>query len=127
MGAVRLPKILVLIIDDSFVGAGAIVCAGAGPGVQAGAKLGTSFSFFVPGLAHVTLIELRLALISYQDYHMLLLTLAGSCSPSSVPPAARWRAPLPLSTRPLALTMHAQPHFPRAASEPACAHFRPVA
>ena len=25
----------------------------------------------------VTLIELRLALISYQDYHILLLTLAG--------------------------------------------------
>ena len=33
--------------------------------------------FFVLGLPHVTLIELRLALISYQDYHMLLLTLAG--------------------------------------------------
>ena len=32
---------------------------------------------FVPGLPHVTLIELRLALISYQDYHILLLTLAG--------------------------------------------------
>ena len=32
---------------------------------------------FVLGLPHVTLIELRLALISYQDYHMLLLTLAG--------------------------------------------------
>ena len=38
---------------------------------------GPSFSFFVPGLPHVTLIELRLALISYQDYHMSLLTLAG--------------------------------------------------
>ena len=39
---------------------------------------GPSFSFFVLGLPHVTLIELRrLALISYQDYHMLLLTLAG--------------------------------------------------
>ena len=32
---------------------------------------------FVPGLQHVSLIELRLALISYQDYHILLLTLAG--------------------------------------------------
>ena len=38
---------------------------------------GPYFSFFVLGLPHVTLIELRLALISYQDYHMLLLTLAG--------------------------------------------------
>ena len=38
---------------------------------------GPSFSFFVLGLPHVILIELRLALISYQDYHMLLLTLAG--------------------------------------------------
>ena len=27
----------------------------------------------------LTLIELRLALISYQDYHMFLLTLAGPC------------------------------------------------
>ena len=37
-----------------------------------------SFSFFVLGLPHVTtLIELRIALVSYQDYHMLLLTLAG--------------------------------------------------
>ena len=42
------------------------------------ALLGTSFSFFVLGLPHVVnLIELRLAFISYQDYHMLLLTLAG--------------------------------------------------
>ena len=32
---------------------------------------------FVPGLPQVTLIELRQALISYQDYHILLLTLAG--------------------------------------------------
>ena len=31
----------------------------------------------VPGLPHVTLIELRKALVSYQDHHMLLLTLAG--------------------------------------------------
>ena len=31
----------------------------------------------VPGLPHVMLIELRQALISYQDYHMLLLTLAS--------------------------------------------------
>ena len=38
---------------------------------------GPSFPFFVLGLPHVTLIELRVALISYQDYHMLLLTLAG--------------------------------------------------
>ena len=33
--------------------------------------------FSVPGLPHTMLIELRQALISYQDYHMLLLTLAG--------------------------------------------------
>ena len=33
---------------------------------------------FVPGLPHVILIELRWALVSYQDYHiLLLLTLAG--------------------------------------------------
>ena len=32
---------------------------------------------FVPGLPNVTLIELRKASILYQDYHMLLLTLAG--------------------------------------------------
>ena len=32
---------------------------------------------FVPGLPHVILIELGQALLSYQDYHMLLLTLAG--------------------------------------------------
>ena len=40
------------------------------------------FSFLVPGLAHVSsaLIELRLARISYQDYHMLLPTLRGPSS-----------------------------------------------
>ena len=39
---------------------------------------GPSFSFLVLGLPHVTLIiELRLALISYQDHHIRLLTLAG--------------------------------------------------
>ena len=40
---------------------------------------GTYFSFFVPGLPHVTLVELRLPprIILYQDYHMLLLTVAG--------------------------------------------------
>ena len=38
---------------------------------------GPSVSFFVPGLPpHVKRTELRLGLISYQDYHMLLLTLA---------------------------------------------------
>ena len=31
----------------------------------------TSVSFFVLGLPHVTLIELRVALISYQDHHVL--------------------------------------------------------
>ena len=41
------------------------------PNVSCG---GPSFSFFVLGLPHVTRTELRLALISYQDYHMLLLT-----------------------------------------------------
>ena len=40
--------------------------------------------FFVLGLPHVTLIELRLALISYQDYHMLLLTLAGHADLATV-------------------------------------------
>ena len=34
--------------------------------------------FFVPASPHVILPELRQALISYQDYHMLLLTLAGT-------------------------------------------------
>ena len=33
--------------------------------------------YFVPGLPHVILLELSQALISYQDYHMLLLSLAG--------------------------------------------------
>ena len=33
--------------------------------------------YFVPGLPHVVLIELRQAFILYQDDHMLLLTLAG--------------------------------------------------
>ena len=32
--------------------------------------------YFVPGIPHI-LIELRQALVSYQDYHLLLLTLAG--------------------------------------------------
>ena len=32
---------------------------------------GTSSPRFVPGLPHVILIELRQALISYQDYHVL--------------------------------------------------------
>ena len=40
---------------------------------------GPCFSFCALGLPHVvTLIELRLDLISYQDHYMLLLTLAGS-------------------------------------------------
>ena len=40
---------------------------------------GPSFSLLVLvlGLPHVTLIELRLGLILYQDYRMVLLTLAG--------------------------------------------------
>ena len=33
---------------------------------------------FLPGSPHVILIESRRALISYQGYHMLLLTLAGN-------------------------------------------------
>ena len=33
--------------------------------------------YFVPGLPNVILIELRQALILYQDYHMLSLTFAG--------------------------------------------------
>ena len=42
------------------------------------AELGPSFSFLVPGMPHVNRgPSLRLLLISYQDYHMLLLTLAG--------------------------------------------------
>ena len=39
----------------------------------------------VPGLPHVTLIELRLALVSYQDYHILLLTLAGAAARAARP------------------------------------------
>ena len=35
--------------------------------------VGANIAIFALGLPHVTLIELRLALISYQDYHMLLL------------------------------------------------------
>ena len=34
---------------------------------------GLLYPYFVPGLPHAMLIELRQALISYQDYHMLLL------------------------------------------------------
>ena len=34
-------------------------------------------AYFVPGLLHVLHSESRQALISYQDHHMLLLTLAG--------------------------------------------------
>ena len=37
-----------------------------------------SSPYFVPGLPHVILIELRQALRSYQDYHTLSLTLAGT-------------------------------------------------
>ena len=33
---------------------------------------------FVPELPHFMLVELRQALILYQNYHMLLLTLAGT-------------------------------------------------
>ena len=59
---------------------------------------GPSFSFFVPGfvpgLPHVTLIELRLALISYQDYHMLLLTFAGTRYNYTVRESRRAELPL---------------------------------
>ena len=51
--------------------------AAAGVRVRVRALPGPSFSFLVLGLPHVSLIELRLALISYQDYHMLLLALTG--------------------------------------------------
>ena len=44
-----------------------------------------SSPYFVPGLPHVILIELRQALRSYQDYHVLSLALAGTSS--------RWTAP----------------------------------
>ena len=58
---------------------------------------------FVPGLTHVRLIELRQALISYQDYHLLLLTLAG-----------RVRGALDAEPHPVARLLHAkqsrQPH-----------------
>ena len=38
---------------------------------------GPSLPFFVPELPHVTLVELRLALISYQDYHILEANVWG--------------------------------------------------
>ena len=39
---------------------------------------GARAHYFVPESPHIILIELRQALISYQDYHMLPLTLAGT-------------------------------------------------
>ena len=73
MGAARLPKILVLTIDD-FVSP-----------QERQAKLVVqarpSLSFLCTRIAACyPLLELRLALLSYQDYHMLLLTLAGDAS-----------------------------------------------
>ena len=46
---------------------------------------GPSCSFFVLGLQHVALIELRLALVSHQDYHMLLLAARAVSPPSRIP------------------------------------------
>ena len=66
--------------------------------------------FFVAGLPHLMLIELRQALISYQDYHILMLT--RSTPPSSIVHAnlaavCRHLAGLP---RVCALSIHS---FPR--------------
>ena len=44
------------------------------------------FPYFVPGVPHVMLIELRKAPVSYQDYHMLLLTLGRRSRPPTAPP-----------------------------------------
>ena len=57
---------------------------------------------FVPGLLHVMLsaIELRQALISYQDYHMSVLTLAGHVYFNFSPACASGRYALTMS-RPL--------------------------
>ena len=41
--------------------------------------------YFVAGLPHMILIELRQALVSYQAYHMLWLTLAGARNRRSRP------------------------------------------
>ena len=108
MGAVRLPEIRVLMIDDSLSAQAATrFCSSArtpatppSPPATALARCRPVILFFVPGLPHVTLIELRLAphfvpglphvtlvelrlaLISYQDYHMLLLFFRR--------PSARW-------------------------------------
>ena len=82
---------------------------------------GPSFSLFVLGLLHVTLIELRLALISYQDYHM---SCCCSLSQAARPAATGMVAPSPCQRRSIAIhTCRMQPtteggplHPPRAAS-----------
>ena len=51
--------------------------ARAGGGEGAYVYYGPSYRNFVPGLPHVLCFSSGKALISYQDYHMLLLTLAG--------------------------------------------------
>ena len=53
--------------------------------------------YFVPGLTHVVRIELRQALVSYQDYHTLLLTLAGLGTRTRAWSAFRWRCGTPWS------------------------------
>ena len=84
-GAARLPKILVLImlwltraaqagqqvglvVDGKALGE---LLRGHNPQTDSGVARRTP-ACFVPGLPRVILIELRQALISYQDYHMLL-------------------------------------------------------
>ena len=49
--------------------------------------------YFVPGLPHVVMIELGQALAPYQDYHMLLLALAGYSQGHPQEPQAAPRSP----------------------------------
>ena len=101
MGAVRLPKILVLTIDDVVWQAKQIndmMEKVTDMAVQLNSSekhdeqmmkeaqtakerftarpAPSPSAYSVPGLPHVMRIELRQALFSYQDYHVLLLTFA---------------------------------------------------
>ena len=81
-----------------------------------------AFSFdFVPGLPHVMLIELRQALISYQDYRMLCLsswdrplfrTRIATCYPDRAATGPRFRTRITTCFSPLSQV--AYPTFSRA-------------
>ena len=84
---------------------------------------------FVPGLPHVMITELRQALIWYQDYHMLLLTLAaGAFLLSAVFGGDRGSAPRTARAVTMPGTRLAPMHGEsRRTPLPCCAAGRPVA